>query len=55
MTINKLTLEERAAILFKDNERMQQKWIEAVQKARQTKRGWLLDKQIQRIDNSSNA
>jgi hypothetical protein len=50
MIINKLTLQERATLLFKDNERMQQKWIEAVEKTRQTKRGWLLDKQVERID-----
>ncbi len=53
MIVNKLTLQERAALLFKDNERMQQKWIEAVEKTRQSKRGWLLDKQIQRLDNQS--
>jgi hypothetical protein len=47
--INKKTLEERAAELWKDNPMMQEKWIAAVCLTRQTKRGWILDKQVERV------
>ncbi len=44
--INSMTLEDRAAKIWKDNPLMQEKWIAAVCLTRQTKRGWILDKQI---------
>jgi hypothetical protein len=48
MIVNQQSIEERAKLLFKDDERMQQKWLDAVAKTRQSKRGWILDKQIKR-------
>jgi hypothetical protein len=49
MVVNSKTLEQRAAELWKDNPQMQEKWIAAVCLTRQTKCGWILDKQVERV------
>lgn len=48
MALNTENLQERAAKLFKENPRMQEKWIETIQKLRGTKKGWILDGMITR-------
>lgn len=47
--VNAETIEQRAARLFPENERMQELWIGAVCLVRMSKRGWILDQQVERI------
>lgn len=45
------TLKSKASSLWKDNPYLQREWLRAVGIVRQTSRGYLLDKPVQRKEN----
>lgn len=45
-------LAERAALLYPHSEPLQREWLRAVQVVRATRRGWLLERHVQRVEAS---